>query len=150
MAALFAFLHHVAAFTLVSAVAVEFVQINDELTIQRARRLQITDMVLGASAGVLFVVGVLRVHFFEKGETYYAHSLPFIVKFSLFVILALLSIYPTVEFLSWRKALKQGHAPVVSVLKMRHIRMVLHVELAGIVVILLCAALMARGIGMIS
>jgi putative membrane protein len=38
MAALFAFLHHVAAFTLVAALAVEFILINDELTVRRAAR----------------------------------------------------------------------------------------------------------------
>ena len=149
MAAFLAFLHHAAAFTLVAAMAVEFVLISDELTARRARKIQIADMVLGASAGVLVIVGPLRVHFFEKGETYYIHSLPFIVKIALFVTVAILSIYPTVAFLSWRKAVKQGQTPVVAADELRRIRMVIHIELAGIVVIVLCAALMARGIGMI-
>ena len=149
MAAFFAFLHHAAAFTLVAAVAVEFVLINDELTARRARKIQIADMVLGVSAGVLVIVGPLRVHFFEKGEIYYIHSLPFIVKIALFVTVAILSIYPTVAFLSWRKAVKQGQAPVVADDKLRRIRMIIHIELAAIAIIVLCAALMARGIGMI-
>ncbi|MFL6564486.1 MAG: DUF2214 family protein, partial [Burkholderiales bacterium] len=59
----------------------------------------------------------------------------------------LASISPTVEFLSWKKALRQGAVPVVAPAKLRTIRRILHWELAGVVVILLCAALMARGIG---
>ena len=52
MSTLFAFLHHVCAFTLVSAVAIEFALIRGELTLSSARRLQVTDMVLGMAAGV--------------------------------------------------------------------------------------------------
>ena len=149
MNALFAFLHHVAAFTLVAGLAVEFVLIRDELTVRRARSLQLADAAIGASAAVVLVVGFLRVFYFEKGTAYYFHSAPFIGKIALFVIIALASIYPTVEFLSWTKALKQGQIPAVSPHKLRVIRSIIHWELAGIVLLILCAALMARGIGFV-
>ena len=145
MTTLFAFLHHLAAFTLVGALAVEFVLLRGELTLSSARRLAVTDAVLGAAAGILFVVGLCRVFFFEKGATYYFHNHAFLTKLSLFVIIGLLSIIPTVEFLSWRKAVKQGQVPVVSEARLKRARMIVHVELAAIVVILLCAAIMARG-----
>jgi hypothetical protein len=48
MSTLFAFLHHLCAFTLVSAVAIEFALIRQELTLASARRLQVTDLVLGS------------------------------------------------------------------------------------------------------
>jgi putative membrane protein len=64
-----------------------------------------------------------------------------------FVIVALASIYPTVQFASWKKALKQGSVPTVAPGKLRAIRRIIHWELAGVVVILLCAALVARRIG---
>ena len=142
MTVLFAFLHHLAAFTLVAALAVEFVLIKQELTVPTARKLAATDAVLGAAAGILFVVGLARVFFFEKGATYYFHNHAFLTKFSLFVIIGLLSIVPTLEFLSWRKAIRQGQAPVVAAPKLKRLRMIIHVELAAIVV---CAALMAKG-----
>ena len=100
MSTLFAFLHHVAAFTLVSALAVEFILIGQELSLATARRLVIADGVLGAAAGILLVVGLLRVFFFEKGADYYFHSHAFMTKFSVFIAVALLSIVPTLEFLS--------------------------------------------------
>ena len=108
MSTLFAFLHHVAAFTLVSALAVEFVLIRQDLTLAIARRLPIVDAVLGISAGFLLVVGLLRVFFFEKGAAYYFHSHAFMTKFSVFIAVGLLSIIPTLEFLSWRKPVKAG------------------------------------------
>jgi len=145
MSTFFAFLHHIAAFALVGALAVEFVLIGQELTLASARRLPIVDAVLGASAVLLLIVGLLRVFYFEKGSLYYFSSHAFLTKFAVFIILALLSIVPTLEFLSWRKAVNAGQVPVVEARRMRLVRSIIHGELAGIVIILLCAAIMARG-----
>jgi putative membrane protein len=147
MSAFFAFLHHVAAFTLVAAIAVEFVLTRGEITAADARRLIVADAVLGASAGTLLVVGLLRVFLFEKGVTYYWSSGPFLAKFAVFVVLALLSIYPTREFLSWRAAVRTGQVPALDSERIARIRRILHWELIGIAAILLFATLMARGVG---
>src|SRR5712664_89225 len=128
MSTLLAFLHHLCAFTLESA-----------------RRLQVTDMVLGIAAGTLFIVGLLRVIYFEKGPNYYFHNHAFLAKFSIFIAIGLLSIIPTVEFLSWRKVLSVGQVPAISAKKKRLITAVIHGELLSIAIILLCAAIMARG-----
>ena len=145
MSTLFAFLHHLCAFTLVSAVAVEFTLIGQELTIASARRLQVTDLVLGIAAGALFIVGLVRVFLFEKGWDYYFHSYAFLTKISLFIVIGLLSIIPTQEFLSWNAALKAGQVPVISAKQRRLVTSIIHGELLAIVIIVLCAAIMARG-----
>jgi len=142
-----AFLHHAAAFALVAAIAVEFVLLKGELTAATMRRIVRTDMIVGLSAGVVLLVGLGRVFSFEKGAAYYFHSWPFIGKLSLFVLIAALSIYPTVSFIKWGKALKQGQVPSVDAGRLRTLRMLVHAELAGIVLILLFAAMMARGVG---
>ena len=107
--------------------------------LHHARRLALADMVVGISAGVLLVVGLLRVFYFEKGAGFYFHNAAFIAKLALFVVVAALSIYPTLKFLAWRKGIEASSVP--------KIRRILHLELVGVVLILLCAALMARGIG---
>jgi putative membrane protein len=145
MSTLFAFLHHLAAFTLVATLAIEFTLMRQELTLASARRLQITDLVLGIAAGALLIVGLLRVFYFEKGASYYFHSYAFLTKFSLFIIVGLLSIIPTMEFLSWRGAISAWRAPVMDARKRKHVAAVIHSELAAVVIILLCAAIMARG-----
>jgi len=145
MSTLFAFLHHLAAFTLVSAIAVEFVLIRQEFTASTARKLLAADAVLGIAAGLLFVIGLLRVFYFEKGAAYYFSSHAFMAKFAVFIAIGLLSIIPTVEFLSWRKALRAGQTPQPSDGKITLIRKILHGELIAVVIILLCAAIMARG-----
>jgi putative membrane protein len=145
MTTLFAFLHHLCAFTLVSALAIEFVLIRSELTLISARRLQVTDLVLGSAAGLLLMVGLLRVFFLEKGPDYYWHSHAFLTKFALFVVVAFVSAIPTLEFLSWRKSTDAGQVPAITAKKLRLVTSIIHGELAAIVVIVLCAAIMARG-----
>ena len=66
-------------------------------------------------------------------------------KLSVFIVVGVLSAIAIIEFMSWRKALKAGQAPVPSERKITMIRKLLHGELIGVVIILLCAAIMARG-----
>jgi putative membrane protein len=149
MASLFAFLHHIAAFALFAALVLELILIREVLTVGTARRLQIADMVFGISAGVLVVVGLLRVFYFEKGAAYYFHTWTFIAKLALFVIVGLASIVPTLEFLGWRTAVKNGQAPNVTPERVRFLRSIIHWELVGLVLIILMAALMAKGVGLL-
>jgi putative membrane protein len=142
-----AFLHHLAAFTVVGALVAEVMLFKPPLTVTQARKLQRVDSVFGVSAGVLLVVGLLRVVYFEKGAGYYFSDAFFLTKFVAFVLAGVISIYPTVLFLSWSKALKQGVAPEMSAAQMRRARMCLMWELTAIVVILFCAPFMARGFG---
>src|SRR5689334_24600039 len=102
MSTLFAFLHHLCAFTLVAAVAIEFTLIKQELTLTSARRLQVTDIVLGMAAGALLVIGLLRVFFFEKGADYSWTGPAFFAKFGLSIFIGLRSFFRTLKFFSWR------------------------------------------------
>ena len=145
MIVLAAFLHHLAAFTVVATIAIEFILLRRELTLWSARTLQAVDLVLGVAATILLLVGLSRVFWYEKGAAYYFHNHAFLTKFSLFILVALLSLIPTFEFLSWRKAVRAGEVPVIAAGKLKRVRMIVHIELAAIVVILLCAALMAKG-----
>jgi putative membrane protein len=124
---------------MVAALVVAFVLIRGELDSVLARRLARADMVYGLSAMALLVIGLLRVFYFEKGAAYYFHNAAFIAKLALFLLVAVLSIYPTVKFISWRKGIDAAALPAI--------RRILHLELVGIVLILLFAALMADGIG---
>ncbi len=148
MPALFAFLHHVAAFALFAALVVELVLIRGALTMESARKLQVADAIYGISAVLLLLVGLARVFHFEKGATYYLHTWTFLAKLALFVAIGLASIIPTMEFLRWRPAVKAGQVPDVSPAKVKQVRSIIHYELMAAVLIMLLAALMARGIGL--
>ena len=145
--AVMAFLHHLAAFTLVAALAVQVAMFRPPLSAAQARRLQRTDVIFGLSAAAVLIIGALRVAYFEKTAVYYLHDVFFIAKLAAFLAAALISTYPTITFLSWRAALKAGAAPEVSAERTRRVRLCLMLELTAIVVMLACAALMARGFG---
>lgn len=147
MAALVAFVHHVSAFVLFAALVVEFVLIRGALTVESARKIMRADMIFGIAAGVLLLAGLARVFHFEKGAYYYFHTWTFLAKLALFVIVGLISIIPTMEFLRWRAAVKAGQVPAVSGDKLKSVRSIIHYEMAGVVLIILFATLMARGIG---
>jgi len=57
MPATFAFLHHIAAFALVSGLVIEFVLVRRELTETNARTILFADAVFGVSAGIILAVG---------------------------------------------------------------------------------------------
>lgn len=145
MSVTFAFLHHLAAFVLVGALAVELVLLRQPLTLENARRLIAIDGIYGAAAGLLLGAGLLRVFFFEKGYVYYFTSHAFLTKLALFVLIGLASVVPTLEFLRWRKAVRAGELPAVDAARMARLRTIIHAELAGVVLILLFAAWMAKG-----
>jgi putative membrane protein len=146
-AATFAFLHHACAFLIVATLMVELIVAKGELTLASARSLLRMDAIYGVSALIVIIVGILRVHYFEKGTSYYLHSTPFIVKMALFLAVGLLSIYPTKTFMSWRPHLRAQQIPVLDAATRRKVRIFIHLELTLLFGMMLCAALMARGIG---
>jgi putative membrane protein len=146
--ALMAFLHHLAAFTLVACVVYEFIAYRQGMSLAEARRIQRADLMYGISAGVLLVAGLLRVFYFEKGLAFYSQSPFFWVKMAAFLTVGLLSIDPTMRFIRWNKAANAGEAPIIGDAEFRRTRLILTLEVAGLAVVMLGAAFMARGIGM--
>jgi putative membrane protein len=142
-----AFVHHVAAFIVFAALMVELVVLRNELTAASARSVLRMDTVYGIAATVLLIVGLLRVFYTEKGAAYYFASGTFLAKLALFIVVGLLSIYPTLKFLSWRTALREQRVPALEPATRRTVRMLIHIELTLLVVIMLLAVMMARGIG---
>lgn len=140
-------LHHIAAFVVTATLVYEFVAFRKNLTVEEARRILHIDTAYGISAGVLVVVGLLRVYFFEKGAEFYTNNTMYWIKMGLFILVGLLSIYPTIRFLKWRTALKENKAPEIADDEFKKIRLLVHLELVGIVLILFVAPMMARGIG---
>jgi len=145
--ALFAYFHHLCAFTLTACLVYEFIAYRRALSLAEARRIQRVDLVYGISAGLLLVIGLLRVFFFEKGVNFYVQSPFFWVKMAAFAMVGILSIDPTIRYIRWNKTLSSNTAPEFSEDVYKRTRILLRLELVGIAVILLAATLMARGIG---
>lgn len=140
-------LHHIAAFTLTACLVYEFIAFRQSLTAGEVRRLQRVDLWYGISAGVLLVVGLLRVFFFEKGASFYGANPMFWVKMALFAAVGLLSIYPTIRFIRWG-TVNEGTILEVREEERKRIRLILNLEIIGLALILFAAPAMARAIGM--
>jgi len=145
--AFMAFLHHLFAFTLVACVVYEFIAYRKGMSIEEARRIQRADLMYGISAGLLLIVGFLRVYYFEKGWAFYSNSPFFWLKLNTFLIVGLLSIDPTIRYLRWNKTLRENKTPEISDKEFKRTRVILWLEVIGLAVIMLSAAFMARGIG---
>jgi putative membrane protein len=142
-----AFLHFLGAFVLFAALAVEIVLTRPPLDVARARRLVVVDAVYGLAAVVVLLAGFARALWYEKGPAYYFHDAPFLVKIALFAAVGLLSIYPTLAFVRMRPALRRGELPAIDAARQKRIRFVIHLEATLVVAIILCASLMAHGVG---
>jgi len=148
MPAVFAFLHFLAVFGIFATVFLEWQTMSGAPTYAEARRIQISDRWFGVFALVVLAVGFLRVFHFEKGKAFYVSSPFFQAKLALFVLVGLLSIYPTIRFIKWNAQTKQGVAPVVSASEYGRIMLMLRAELVLLLGVALCASLMARGVGL--
>ena len=146
--ALFAFLHFLAVFGVFATLFLEWQTMSPAPTHGEALRIQRCDRWYGQFAMLLVVVGLLRVYFFEKGKAFYFGNPIFNAKMTLFILVGLVSIYPTVRFIKWRAQTRQGAAPVVSATEYRRIMMSLRAELLLLLAAALCASLMARGVGL--
>jgi len=147
VSALIAFAHFFAFFALTAALMLQLTLLSDSISVAIARRIQRADRVYGMSAILILIFGLLRVVYFEKGADYYFGNTFFLLKIGLFIILGLLSIFPTICYLRWNPELKLDIAPELSIREVQKLRKIIHSELVVILGILLCASLMAKGYG---
>jgi putative membrane protein len=96
-----AWIHYVSIMLMIASLLGEHLLLKQELTAAQAGTVQRLDIVYGASAAIVLITGILRM-FLEKGAAYYNHHIAFHILFGIFVIAALMSIYPTLVFLRWR------------------------------------------------
>ena len=140
-----AILHHLAVFVLFAMLAVQLVWLKRDLDLPGLNRVARLDIVYGATAGAVLVIGVLRVFFGLKGWHYYAESPSFWAKMAAFALIGLLSIPPTLKMIAWRKRAEGEPGWLPSAAEIRSTRIYLHLEATIFLAIPIFAAAMARG-----
>jgi putative membrane protein len=144
--AVLAYLHFAAIFALLWFLAKEWTLLRAGAANVDVERIAASDAWFGVSAGLVLVTGALRAAFGAKGWAFYAHNPAFHVKVTLFVIVALVSIAPTMQFLRWRKARRSDAAFRVPDAEWTRARRLIMIELHLIALIPLAAVIMARGL----
>jgi putative membrane protein len=97
--ALVAYGHYLGIMLMYAALATETLTLKKELTLREAWRVSMADAVYGIAATLVLVTGILRVMYFGKGADYYLHQPVFWAKVTVFAVVSVLSIYPTISFL---------------------------------------------------
>ena len=133
--------HHRAVFTLVAIFAAEFALLRPGIEGKRLMQLSKIYGAYGAVAGLVVIVGIIRVIFGGAGWEYYVTNWVFWAKMLAFLGVGLLSIPPTLAIVRWRKAGAPSDADVNTA------RRFLHAEAALLIFIPAFAAAMARGYG---
>ena len=147
--AIAAYLHYLSIFLLFALLTLEHRLFKLPLDLDRARSLMRIDIAYGLSAGLVLASGAARLVWYGKGLAYYLHNSLFHAKLGLFILVALLSILPTLAFLNWRNDLRAGQLPQVSARLGTLVIMCIRLELLLLLILPLLAALMARGFGVI-
>lgn len=100
----------------------------------------------GLAAVLWIVTGLWRAFGgIEKGSDYYLHSITFILKITLFLLVFIIEIKPMVTLIKWRTQ-KRKNQPI-DFSAARQLAMWSHIELGLVAIIVCLATAMARGIG---
>ncbi|GHN01608.1 membrane protein [Cytophagales bacterium WSM2-2] len=137
------YIHFISIFAIVGSLTSEHLLLKKELTRDEVGRLARIDMVYGIAALTLLIAGLtLWLGSIGKPAIYYTKNWIFHTKITLFLIIGLLSIYPTIFFIKNRKGKADEKITIP-----KSIFWMLRIELMLLFIIPLLAGLMARGIG---
>ncbi|HVQ08159.1 MAG TPA: DUF2214 family protein [Allosphingosinicella sp.] len=140
--------HHLLAFALLGILFAQYAIVRPGLAGAGLNRVRMFDRFYGLFAGLLIVVGVLRVIYGLKGPDFYLANPVFWAKMAAFLAVGLLSIPPTLRILAWGRRATADPDFVVPDAEISRVHIWLGVELAVFVLIPAFAATMARGIGL--
>jgi putative membrane protein len=145
--AILAFLHISAILALVVFITSEAAICRPEwMNAQIVERLVIVDRIYGVAALAVLATGLLRIYLGVKGAGWYWGNWLLHLKLALFVVVALMSIRPTLQFARWRRALRaDGALPAQE--EVRKARKLVMAQAHIIPLIPLAAVFLARGFG---
>lgn len=137
------YIHFISIFAIVGSLVSEHLLLKKELSRAEIGRLSRIDAVYGIAALILLTVGLtLWLGSFGKPSIYYSKNWIFHTKITMFIIIGLLSIYPTVFFIKNRKGNPEERIKIPSL-----VFWMLRFELLLLFIIPLLAGLMAHGVG---
>jgi putative membrane protein len=145
--ALLAYAHFLSILATAALLVVEVFLCRPVLAAARARLLSRVDLMYFGAAILALATGVLRVFFGLKGAAFYLNNPVFYTKVGLFLVIALISINPTLRFMRWgQEAAARPEQPIANQEVQQAARFI-YIELGLLALLPLLGALMARGVG---
>jgi putative membrane protein len=121
--------------------------LNADLDRGGLRRVFLADTWWGVAAALWIVTGLIRAFGgFEKGTAYYLHNRAFLVKMAVLLVILLLEVRPMVTLIRWRARVGRGEVPT-SLTAARAMARISYLQAGLVVVMLVAATAMARGLG---
>ncbi|GAB4326655.1 MAG: DUF2214 family protein [Bacteroidales bacterium] len=147
--AIVAGIHYIAIMTMTGSLFTEYSLLKSGSLRENIKRITVIDLIFGISALVVLATGLLRWFVYGKGADYYLSNYLFHTKLTLFVLLGVLSVVPTIRFLGWRKKYYADDSFEPELKYRKRVMMFIHIEMVILVIIPLLAAMIARGMGVI-
>ncbi|WP_235298898.1 DUF2214 family protein [Portibacter marinus] len=135
------YLHFISIITVAGALVSEHMLLAKELPRRVIKKLSILDAIYGVAAILIVITGLTMWFGVGKGAEFYTTNPVMHTKFTLFIVLGILSIFPTIFFIKNRKG-----DPDEIVVVPKRIFMYLRIEILLLFIIPFLAVLMARGI----
>ena len=145
--AILAYLHLLAILTMVVFVSSEAALCRVQwLNAAVVERLAKVDRVYGIAAIMVLATGVARTVWGVKGTSWYWTNPLLHIKLTLFIVIGIVSIFPTLTYIRWRKTVRaSGALPAEA--EIRKTRKLVMVQAHLLAVIPLVAVFLARGFG---
>ena len=145
--AILAYIHFLAILTMVVFISGEAALCRAEwLNKAVVERLARLDMVYGIAAMLVLASGIARTVWGVKGSGWYWSNPLLHIKLTLFIIVGVISIFPTLTYLRWRKAVRASGA-LPSDTEIRKTRKLVMIQAHMLALIPLAAVFLARGYG---
>jgi putative membrane protein len=145
--AVLAYFHFASIFLLAAMLAVELAVCTRDAGPADLLRLKTIDGLYGLAALLALATGAARLVWGAKGMAFYMKNPVFHTKIGFFVVMGLVSIYPTVQFFRWARVMRDNAREMPDVAAIDRVRLALFVQLGLLACIPFMAVLMARGIG---
>ena len=142
------YLHYLGIILSFGALTYERIVLKIDLNKKEVINMVIADLVYGIAGLAILITGILRVKYFGQGGEFYIGNPIFWFKVSLFLIIGLLSLYPTTTYILWAIPLSKNELPVISENLVKRFKLIINTELFCFTLIPFLATLMARGVGL--
>ena len=143
-----AYIHYLGIILCFAALLFERLKLKVNLNRNEVIAIIVADVVYGIAGLAILITGILRVNYFGQGSQFYTSNPIFWVKVGLYIIVGLLSLYPTITYILWAIPLSKNKLPTISEKIVKRFKFIITTELFGFATIPLFATLMARGIGL--
>ena len=147
--ALVAYVHYLGIVLCFGALMFERIILKINLSKNETISIIIADLIYGIAGLAILITGILRVKYYGQGGDFYTSNPIFWFKVLLYIIIGVISLYPTATYILWVIPLSKNKLPVISENLVKRFKLILMTELVGFAVIPFFATLMSRGIGLV-